>query len=228
MKKWTFCSWHRGAKWFKPTPLTPSLFVRTGEVCLRLPQLSDGSDIVAARLRSRKEIEAWEPDIGAKDPWEEDSSYRQWKDHYRWLWYSYRRGYLVPFIILLNDDPVGQLVLTKIEHGPINCATLGYWVDSAVAGNGVATAAAALAVDYGWNHLDLHRIQATVHPDNDVSKAVLRKLGMRYEGLMRGYFKIKGKYVEHELWALLVDDFPAGAVHRIVNAGKASHWADRF
>lgn len=228
MKKWTFCSWRKGVKWFKPTPLTPSLFIKAGEVSLRLPRLCDGETLVPARLRSRREIEAWEPDVGVQDPWEESNSYRQWKDHYKWLRDAYRHGYLMPFVITLNGEPVGQIVLSKIEHGPINGATLGYWVDTAVSGGGVATAAAALAIDYGWNYLGLHRIQATVHPSNDVSKAVLRKLGMQYEGLMRGYFKIKGSYAEHELWALLSEDFPAGSVHRIVNAGKASRWAGRF
>jgi len=228
VKKWTCCSWRRGVNWFQPAPLTPSLFTKAGEVNLRLPRRSDGDAIVAARLRSRTDIAAWEPDIGVEDPWDELTARRQWKDHYKWLWKSYQYGYLVPFVIQLNGEPVGQLILTKIERGPINGATLGYWVDTAVTGRGVATAAAALAVDYGWHHLDLHRIQATVHPRNDASKAVLGKIGFRHEGLLRGYFKINGKYEEHELWAVLLEDYPAGAAHRIVSAGKASHWADRI
>jgi ribosomal-protein-alanine N-acetyltransferase len=59
---------------------------------------------------------------------------------------------------------------------------LGYRFGSAHWGKGYATEAASACRDLGFGRYDLERIYVDVHPDNEASKAVARKLGGRLLG----------------------------------------------
>jgi len=176
---------------------------------------------MSSRARSQREIAEWEPD--PEDPlyWKERPPAQQWQDTYRWLMEGRRVGGMVPFVIVLNGQIAGQVLLNNVEYGAVRGVTLGYWVDSRMTGGGVATAAAALAMDYAFDVMRLHRVQATVHPDNAASRCVLGKVGMRQEGVLQRYLRIKGRYLTHELWAATAEELPQGAVGRLVAAGKA-------
>ena len=224
MKKWTCCSWRNVARFWSGEEeelLTERLRVSAGEVYLRLPRWSDGTAVMSSRARSQREIAEWEPD--PEDPlyWKERPPAQQWRDTYRWLMEGRRVGVMVPFVIVLNGQIAGQVLLNNVEYGAVRGVTVGYWVDSRMTGGGVATVAAALAVDYAFDVMRLHRVQATVHPDNAASRCVLDKVAMRQEGVLQRYLRIKGRYLTHELWAVTAEELPQGAVGRLVAAGKA-------
>lgn len=65
-------------------------------------------------------------------------------------------------------------------------AELGYWVARAEWGRGYATEAARATIAWGFDVAGLHRIDAHHYVENPASGAVLRKAGMRHEGLRRG------------------------------------------
>ncbi|NJK43297.1 MAG: GNAT family N-acetyltransferase [Pleurocapsa sp. SU_196_0] len=67
-------------------------------------------------------------------------------------------------------------------------AELGYWCATAFRGNGYITEAARAVMRFGFDRLGLHRVQAGYFPRNPASRRILEKIGMRREGLMRGYF----------------------------------------
>jgi hypothetical protein len=67
-------------------------------------------------------------------------------------------------------------------------ATLGYWVDSRRAGHGLAPTAVALATDFCFWDLGLHRMEINIRPENAPSLRVVEKLGFRDEGLRRATF----------------------------------------
>src|SRR5919198_44546 len=66
-------------------------------------------------------------------------------------------------------------------------AELGYWLGVPFWGRGYATEAARAVVDYGFSTLGLHRIYASHFASNAASGRVLRKIGMKYEGCLRGH-----------------------------------------
>ena len=61
-------------------------------------------------------------------------------------------------------------------------AGLGFWVRTSDTGRGVATAAARLVADAGFEHLGLNRIELLIAVDNAASRRVAEKLGAAYEG----------------------------------------------
>jgi RimJ/RimL family protein N-acetyltransferase len=81
------------------------------------------------------------------------------------------------------DEPVGMCGLLKRDTLPdvdIGFAFLSrYW------SKGYAVESAAAVLDHGRRRLALKRIVAITSPDNDGSIAVLRRIGLKYEGMVR-------------------------------------------
>src|SRR5206468_3774967 len=53
----------------------------------------------------------------------------------------------------------------------------------------------------------VERVEARCAIENTGSQRVLEKNGFRREGLLRGYFKLRGRRVDNFLYALLRDDY---------------------
>lgn len=69
--------------------------------------------------------------------------------------------------------------------GFLQSAFIGYFLDGKYNGKGYATKAVKLAVDYAFNELELHRIEAGVMPNNKASIRVLEKAVFHKEGIAR-------------------------------------------
>ena len=61
-------------------------------------------------------------------------------------------------------------------------------------------------IHFGFSELGLHRIYATLAPENVASARVLEKAGMRREGHLREHRYIKGEWRDSLLYAILESD----------------------
>jgi [ribosomal protein S5]-alanine N-acetyltransferase len=84
---------------------------------------------------------------------------------------------------------------------------LGYWLGVPFWNQGYATEAAARLIAYGFEVLDLIRIQANHFADNPASGRVMQKLGMRYEGTLRSYFIRFGEPKDTVFYGLLREEW---------------------
>jgi [ribosomal protein S5]-alanine N-acetyltransferase len=84
---------------------------------------------------------------------------------------------------------------------------LGYWLGVDFWGKGFATEAARAVLTYGFQTLELHRIEAGHYPRNPASGRVLEKIGMQREGLMRGDVLKGDQFEDTILYARLSTDF---------------------
>lgn len=82
-------------------------------------------------------------------------------------------------------------------------AEMGYTIARKYWGQGLATEAAQALIKYGFETLDLVRIEAVVLPENKASSKVLLKIGMQFEGLLRSYQVWKGKPSDLEMYAIV-------------------------
>lgn len=76
-----------------------------------------------------------------------------------------------------------------------------------VRGRGLACRALALLVEWGFRDLELQRIQAVVHPDNDRSIAMFERLGFQREGLLRRLRPRATGREDRILYAMLADEW---------------------
>lgn len=201
-----------------PATLGP-LRVPAGLVVVRPIRMFDGSAWSRIRLRDLDHLQPWEPT--GYGSWAERHSLLSWPGHYWALRSMARRGIALPFAVTLDGRFCGQLSISNIVRGALQSAWVGYWVASDVTGGGVATAAVALGADHCFGAAGLHRLEATVRPENTASRRVLEKLGFRQEGMHVRYLSIGGTWRDHLGYALTVEDQPAGLVTRLVHTGQA-------
>jgi ribosomal-protein-alanine N-acetyltransferase len=108
-----------------------------------------------------------------------------------------------PCLICFNETGkiVGRANLSNIVRGVFQNANLGYIIDHAHNGRGIATKAVGLLVNYAFTGLNLHRLEAATLLHNYGSQRVLEKNGFRREGLAKDYLFINGKWQDHFIFA---------------------------
>lgn len=186
-------------------------------VRLRPIRRHDGPAWRELRIVNQDFLEPVEPTVD--HTWVQAHTPAAWRSMFRFLKQSAEVGQCVPFVIELDGAFVGQLTLGNIQHGVSKDCWIGYWVDHAVTGRGVAKAAVALGVGHAFARVGLHRVTATYLPNNPASGAVLHANGFREEGLLRRNLHIGGQWQDHLYLALLADDFDSSALARLERAG---------
>lgn len=132
-----------------------------------------------------------------------------------------RQGSGLPWLICVRTSvggtPViaGQLSVSSIIHGSAQSAAVGYWIDQARAGQGLVPAAVALATDYCFQVMGLHRMEINIRPENAASHRVAEKLGFRREGLRRDFLHIDGDWRDHDAYAITAPEAPEGLLVRL-------------
>ena len=109
----------------------------------------------------------------------------------------------VPFVIELDAEVVGRIILSGVVRGALQSASVGYWVAESAAGRGVASAALALMIEHAFGELGLHRLQAETTLANDASTRVLAKAGFELYGVAPDYLCIGGRWQDHRMLQLL-------------------------
>ncbi|WP_307893569.1 GNAT family N-acetyltransferase [Bacillus swezeyi] len=102
-----------------------------------------------------------------------------------------------------DDALIGTINLFQILRGSLQSAFIGYFLDEKHNGKGYTTEAAKLIVEYAFEDLKLHRVEAGVMPHNLASIRVLEKAGFHKEGIARKNVKINGKWEDHQLLAVI-------------------------
>jgi ribosomal-protein-alanine N-acetyltransferase len=69
-------------------------------------------------------------------------------------------------------------------------------------------------MDYGFNTVGLHRIEATIRPENRASRRVVEKLGFHEEGIRRRCLHVDGAWRDHICYALTTEDIGPGLMPR--------------
>ncbi|MFT4088739.1 MAG: GNAT family protein [Gordonia sp. (in: high G+C Gram-positive bacteria)] len=201
-----------------PATLGP-LRVPAGVVTLRPIRLRDAREWSRLRIKNQNSLMPWEPT--GPGPWNSRHQVSSWAPLHSILRAEARRGVVLPFVIEVDDRYAGQLTVGNIQRGAVRSAWIGYWVDDDLSGGGVATAAVALGVDHCFGPVGLHRLEATVQPENGASQAVLRKAGFREEGLIKRYMDVNNSWRDHLLMGLTVEEVVDSAVDTLIRDGRA-------
>jgi ribosomal-protein-alanine N-acetyltransferase len=196
------------------------LRVPAGVIRLRSVRMRDGVRWSRIRLADRANLEPWEPN--AEADWTVRHTTSSWPAVCSSLRSEARKGRMLPYAIELDGEFCGQLTIGNVTHGALRSAWIGYWVSSLVTGGGVATGALALGLDHCFGPVMLHRVEATVRPENVASRAVLAKVGFREEGLLRRYLQVDGDWRDHLLVGLTVEEVHESVASALVRDGNAN------
>jgi [ribosomal protein S5]-alanine N-acetyltransferase len=117
-------------------------------------------------------------------------------------------GYVFITTLRESREPIiGRVALTSVTRGPFQSAQLGYWIDAGCVGQGLMSEAVDLVLGFAFDTLALHRVQAAVMPRNGPSRRILERRHFREEGYATRYLRIAGRWEDHLLYALTVEDW---------------------
>lgn len=116
--------------------------------------------------------------------------------------YAENRDALRWAIVDTSGKLLGTVGLNEIAraHGR---AELAYDLDPLHHGRGLATHAALAVMNWAHDGLGLQRVQATVLDSNASSVAVLERIGMQREGILRQYRKVRGQARDYWMYAAI-------------------------
>src|SRR5262249_2722298 len=105
-----------------------------------------------------------------------------------------------------QGEIVGSVSMKGISR-TMNYAEIGYGIDEAWYGRGIATAATASLIEMAFTQTTLRKLIAYVHDKNAASCRVMQKLGFTQEGLLREHYIINGVPENELLFGLLKSDW---------------------
>ena len=176
-------------------------------VVLRAPRATDIAELRALLIRNAEHLRPWSP---SPPPGTNPAGFtelgRSIARHRR----DWKAGSGYVFILQLRvprEPIVGRIALTSVTRGPFQSAQLGYWMDSGHVRRGLMSEAVDATLAFAFDRLGLHRLQAAVMPTNQASRAILQKRGFREEGYAERYLRIAGKWEDHVLYGLTLEEW---------------------
>lgn len=178
------------------------LHLRTKRLHLRVIDETCAERVLAFVNRNRTALAEWEP--------ARDDSYYTLETQLRIIQddrHNRENGRGIIFWLTEADDPgeelIGSISLSNIVRGAFHSCHLGYRMDERHRNKGLMTEALAHVCAFGFESLNLHRIEANVMPRNAASLKVCERLGFHEEGLARDYLRIQSRWEDHIHMVLL-------------------------
>jgi RimJ/RimL family protein N-acetyltransferase len=106
------------------------------------------------------------------------------------------------------DTAIGIFQVRQLEPG-FGTAEWGFAIGSAFWGTGVFVDGAKLIVDFAFDVIRTHRLEARAAVLNGRGNGALRKMGAMQEGILRKSFLRNGEYLDQTLWTILDEDWRA-------------------
>ena len=121
---------------------------------------------------------------------------------------QYKNCNFYDWAVCLKDSGkmIGTCGFTKLDAKNM-CGEIGYVISPKYRGNGYAAEAARKVLEFGFEDLALHRIEARYMVENLASKRVMDKLKMKLEGVHRDCLLLQSKYVSVGVCAILRDEY---------------------
>jgi [ribosomal protein S5]-alanine N-acetyltransferase len=119
-------------------------------------------------------------------------------------------GAYVCFAVTLNgsDTAIGIFQVRRLG-ADFNTAEWGFAVGSPFWGTGVFQDGAELVLEFAFNTLGVHRLEARAAALNGRGNGALLKIGAVQEAVLRRSFQCNGQYVDQMLYTILEDEWRA-------------------
>ena len=117
------------------------------------------------------------------------------ENYYRWA-----------IITKETNQCIGQIAYFLVDEKN-NFAEIEYCIGAAFQCKGFATEATKAVIKYGFENINLHKVQICTKTINEPSKRVIEKCGFTYEGTLRDYFCVKDEYIGRLYYSILESEY---------------------
>jgi RimJ/RimL family protein N-acetyltransferase len=104
------------------------------------------------------------------------------------------------------DTAVGLFQVRQLDPS-FGTAEWGFAIGAEFWGTGLFKAGAELVVDFAFDVIGVHRLEARAAAANGRGNGALRKLGAVQEGILRKSFLRGGKHLDQTLWSIISQDW---------------------
>lgn len=120
------------------------------------------------------------------------------------------------------DAPVGLFQVRALVP-EFATAEWGFAICHERWGSGLFIDAAPLVVDFAFEILDAHRLEARAAMANGRGNGALQKLGALREAVLRKSFLCRGEYLDQALWTIVRDEWRRGRTAAILRSHRVTH-----
>jgi ribosomal-protein-serine acetyltransferase len=178
------------------------MFIIDADTALRVLREDDAVELYALTDANRAYLRRWLPWVDLVTSEEDTQSFLAT------VTAQYKEGRGPTFGIVRDDALVGVVGYLPIDR--VNrCGEIGYWLAEREQGRGIMTMSCRFAVRYGFLTLDLNRIQIAAGTDNAASRAIPKRLGFTFEGVLRAREYLYGRFIDHAMYSQLRSEFDA-------------------
>jgi ribosomal-protein-alanine N-acetyltransferase len=148
------------------------------------------------------------PEVSLYVTWLPHRTIADTKSFLKHMLFQYEKGIPSSWGIVLKDT--GKLIGTggylwwSTEHSK---AEVGYVLSDKYWNNGYMTEALKKILQFGFETMNLERIEARCFVENMVSERVMQKCGMKLEGILRSSLFIKGVFSDFKLYSILKSEY---------------------
>jgi RimJ/RimL family protein N-acetyltransferase/nicotinamidase-related amidase len=118
---------------------------------------------------------------------------REYNSCYNYRWAIFEKA---------SGECIGQIAYFLVDKMN-SWGKIEYCIGSFYQGKGYATEATKAIICYGFDEIGFNKVQICVRPSNIKSKRVIEKCDFEYEGTLRDYFLIDGKFEGRMYYSLL-------------------------
>lgn len=144
-------------------------------------KMRNAEDVEATFLlidKNREHLKPWLPWVDTTLTTEDTKKYLEGELE------KFEKKTAADFGILYEGEWIGAIAFHTIDLKN-EWAEIGYWMAKDCEGKGIMTECVRAIIKYGFNDLNLHRIQIECDDSNVRSKAIPKKLGFKLEGVTR-------------------------------------------
>jgi ribosomal-protein-alanine N-acetyltransferase len=176
------------------------IFLNTERLIIRPLSESDAPDI----YKNVKEYDIAKWAINIPHPYPKDGAIKYIKQTKELM----KKGlsYELAIQIESTKEVLGVISLMKVDRRHKN-AELGYWVGKKFWNRGIATEAVSKVMEFGFQMLNLERIYAKCFHNNEASRKVMEKVGMKLEGKFRHEVFKENKFIDTLYYGILKEEW---------------------
>ncbi len=186
--------------WFRPREIAPFLpRLETARLLLRPMEQRDAADMFDyARRADTTRYLLWDP----------HPSIGYTKSYLAMIGRFYRKGQFFDWAIVekASGRMIGTCGFTNLAEKH-RLGEVGYVLNPAYHGRGYATEAVGAIIAFGFETLELHRIEGRYMIENIPSRRVMERCGLLFEGIRRESMLVKGRYRDIGVCALLKEEY---------------------
>jgi len=133
-------------------------------------------------------------------------------------------GTYVCFAVTLKgfDTAIGIFQVRETEPG-FGSAEWGFALGSSFWGTGIFHESAELVLEFAFDTVGTHRLEARAAVKNGRGNGALRKLGAVQEGVLRKSFRCNGEYLDQVLYGIVEDDWREARASRTAHVRVVVH-----